>query len=191
MIPPANTKNYTKINGEKWKHAKGFSKNYYVSNMGRILTLTAHGSRNNPVIMKPAIDYDYRRGVNGYMRTTIDGKSIRVHRVVAETWISNPENKPFVNHKNGDKTDNRVVNLEWCNNSENIRHAYNNGLIKVQRGERNIHSRLTDEQVRRFKWEWKYDRKMTRKEYAKKLGVSESTLKDIILGRSWKWLKIM
>lgn len=190
MIPPAATKNYMPIQGEKWKQAEGYSPNYYVSNMGRILTLTAHNKPSNPAIMKPAQDFDKRRNEKGYLRTVMDGKSIRVHRIVAQTWIPNPDNKPFVNHKNGDKADNRVDNLEWCDNSENMVHAYRHGLIKVNRGDNNCHSRLTEEQVRCFKREWKYGRKMTRKEYAKKLGVSEATLKDIIRGRSWGWLKI-
>lgn len=188
MTPPKDTKNYTPIPGEKWRHAKGFSDRYYVSNMGRIFTTSAHNKKNNPAIMKPALDFDKRKDATGYLRTVIDGRSIRVHRVIAQTWIPNPENKPFVNHKNGNKTDNRAENLEWCTNSENQLHAYRTGLEKPMRGEKNPKSKMTDEQVRRFKQEWAHDRKMSRKQYAEKLGVTEAAIKDIIRGRSWSWL---
>lgn len=69
---------------------------------------------------------------DGYHRVTLynNGKSkhIPVHRLVANAFIPNPENKPTVNHKNGDKSDNRVSNLEWSTRSENSQHAYDNGL---------------------------------------------------------------
>ena len=54
-----------------------------------------------------------------------------VHRMVAETWIPNPNHYRDVNHINGDKSDNRVENLEWVTHSENIRHAYRTGLMKT------------------------------------------------------------
>lgn len=59
------------------------------------------------------------------------GSTQLVHRLVAETWIPNPNNYRDVNHINGNKDDNRVENLEWVTHSENLRHAYRTGLIKT------------------------------------------------------------
>lgn len=182
FMPPKNTKNYTPIEGELWRPAVGFSDKYYVSNMGRIFTTSAHNKRNNPAIMKPAL-------TDGYLRTVMNRKTIKVHRIVAMTWIENPNGKPQVNHKNGDKTDNRVANLEWCNNSENQLHAYRTGLSKPLRGNKNPRTKLNENDVLRFKCEWSSrPRLKTRKQYAEEFGVSEAAIKDIIRGRSWKWL---
>ena len=93
--------------------------------------------------------------VQGYMRISdylgrVNGKEKRdyykVHRMVAETFIPNPDNLPQVNHKNGIKTDNRVENLEWCDGSYNIKHAYANGLIP--RGEKHYLAKLSDIEVK-------------------------------------------
>lgn len=80
---------------------------------------------------------------------------------------------------------------EWRTSSENQLHAYRTGLEVPMRGNDNPKSKLTEDQVRKFKWEWKHDRKMTREQYAQAFGVSEAALKDIVGGRSWSWLTIL
>lgn len=87
----------------------------------------------------------------GYLSVTLDTgvkrQPLLVHRLVAQAFIPNPENKPEVNHINGDKTDNRVENLEWVTHSENMRHAYVTGLKKNAQGVASVRSKFTEEQV--------------------------------------------
>lgn len=85
-------------------------------------------------------------------------KAKLVHRIVAKTFIPNPENKPQVNHKNGIKTDNRAVNLEWVSLEENMRHAFDNGLMEnnIERGKRLMsvvgkrYSKVNGDRLRQF-----------------------------------------
>lgn len=83
-------------------------------------------SNKNNKFLKPALDK------RGYYRVGLffNGKSktYKLHRLIAEMFIPKIEGKNQVNHINGIKTDNRIENLEWCNNSENQKHAWNNGL---------------------------------------------------------------
>jgi len=65
-----------------------------------------------------------------HMRLSDKNKKYFVHRLVALTYIENPDNKETVNHKDGNKLNNHVSNLEWMTNKENLKHAYNNNLTK-------------------------------------------------------------
>lgn len=102
------------------KKIDGFD--YAVSKYGKVYSFRS--SR----FLSPSIDKD------GYHRVTLynDGyqETHLVHRLVAQYWIPNPDNKPTVNHKNGDKSDNSVYNLEWATYSENNIHALETGLKK-------------------------------------------------------------
>lgn len=111
---------------EIWKDIKGYENQYQISNLGNIRALSRKGQRKGVERMKTRISNW------GYPIISIwknnKQKTFSVHRLVAETFIANPNNKAEVNHKNGIKTDNRVENLEWVTREENIQHAYNTGL---------------------------------------------------------------
>ncbi len=105
---------------EIWKDTAGFL-NYQVSNLGNIRGIYGKILKQHP-------------NRNGYISVTLytngngEKKTVRVHRLVACTFIENPLGKREVNHIDGNKCNNSAENLEWCSTSENIIHAYKNGL---------------------------------------------------------------
>lgn len=113
---------------EVWKDIKGYEGIYQVSNLGRIKSFKRK-SINEGLILKP---HEIRLG---YLQVTLYDKNKRkiflVHRLVAMTFIPNPQNKPEINHKDGNSSNNKVSNLEWCTHQENIQHAWDNGLQVV------------------------------------------------------------
>lgn len=115
---------------------------------------------------------------SGYKRIKLNGKSYKVHRLVAEAFIPNPESLPQVNHIDGNKLNNHIDNLEWCNNSYNQKHAWDNGL---QPKRHPINCSLTQEQADSIRKEYKSG--MTVTPLVKKYKVSKTTIKDILSGK--------
>lgn len=116
-----------------------------------ICTLNLIGM-NNYVVNKNGTVFSEKRGIElkqiirkGYATVSlyVNGKykHLSVHRLVAEKYLPNPENKPQVNHKDGNKLNNDVSNLEWVTHSENIRHAIDNNLIKYKVGKNHHRSK--------------------------------------------------
>lgn len=104
------------IINEIFKHYLSYAKNnYYVSNKGRV--------KNNKRILKPL-------ELDGYHHININRKYLRIHQLVAQLFLDNPNNYNIVNHKDGNKSNNDVSNLEWINSTNNIIHAINTGLIE-------------------------------------------------------------
>lgn len=125
---------------EIWEDIDNYIKLYQVSNMGRIRSLdhTRKAGTGSYVqkgqIIKPYITRGYF-----HVKLTKEGKvrDFQVHRLVAQTFICNQQNKPQVNHIDGNKLNNCVNNLEWCTQSENMVHAYKIGLEKPIYGREN------------------------------------------------------
>lgn len=123
----------------------------------------------------------------GYCIQTINlnGKAIPVkfHRLVAEAFIPNPNNLPEVNHINGDKTDNRVENLEWCTRSYNLKHAFKTGL----RISENCNAKLTQAQANEIREKY-IPKIVTQKMLAIEYNVCEETIGKIIRKLTWKYI---
>lgn len=115
---------------------------YEVSNLGRVRSKKIR-VKVNPIDKRDYIttrggnirkSYNKENGYKAVMLKIDDSKrSYLIHRLVAECFLPNPNNYRCVNHKDGDKTNNKVDNLEWCTHQENMIHAYKNGLIKKRR----------------------------------------------------------
>ena len=144
---------------------------YTITKDGKII------NNHNNHILKPQLNG------KGYLRIWIGGKLMFVHRLVAEKYIPNPENKPQVNHINGIKTDNRVENLEWCDNNENRKHAVEHGLHLC--GEDCSWSKLTEKDIIFIR----ENKHLGRSVLAKQFKVHKTTIGSIINNKSWKQLK--
>lgn len=167
------------LHGEIWKTIPEYNETYQVSNFGRIKCKVETYAMIKVFILKQTISN------KGYARVRIlKGKnkkgSVFVHRLVALTFIPNPENKATVNHKDGNKLNNKIDNLEWSTIQENTIHAYKSGLINIKTGQDSHSAKLRNEIVLAI-----FNDTSTTKEIALKYGIHENTVLNIKAGRSW------
>lgn len=109
------------------------------------------------------------------------------HKAVAETFIPNPNNLPVPNHKDGNKLNNHVDNLEWCTHEENMQHAYAHNLVPYNYGINNPASKLSSESVQYIRNNYiPYDREFGTRGLAKKFNVDHHTIIDVLNNSTWK-----
>ena len=133
---------------------------------------------------------------NCYQRVVLSldkngGKYYYVHRIVAKLFIPNPDNLPYINHKDGNKSNNCVDNLEWCTRSENEKHAWRIGLKNYEtvgtKGEKHGMHKLTQEQVDYIRTVHKpFDSLYGSKALAKQFNVSPQTITNVVHYANWK-----
>jgi predicted DNA-binding protein YlxM (UPF0122 family) len=181
---------------EIWKSLKGiveYGDYYEVSNLGRVRSVDRRvNSRNGKRLVKGQI---LKQQVDkyGYMRVYCylngKGRNYQVHRLVALSFIPNLENKPQVNHKDGNKQNNHIDNLEWSTNKENMKHAFSIGLNEGIKGEENVNAKLTENDVVNIYNLYKTN-KYSMKDLADKFNTSETNVFNIVSRNSWKHLDI-
>lgn len=141
-------------------------------------------SHKNKGYLKPLYDE------HGYVQFSLykdsKMKTLKVHKLVAETFIDNPGNKPCVNHIDGNKYNNNALNLEWCTYSENNKHSFSIGL-QTNVGEQNPNAKLKDNDIIEIKE--LINKGLKNIEISKIFGVSSDLISKIKTGKCWRHVK--
>ena len=168
---------------EVFEDLKGYEDSYQISDFGRIFTkrrLVGNQIYYGKELV-PQLTND------GYLKVTLckngESKKFYLHRLVALQFIDNSTNLPQVNHKDGNKLNNTVTNLEWCTKIENQNHAVRTGLM--QRGQDRPSAKLTEEQVLEI---YKLKGILKSQDIANKYNVSKNTINCILRGSKWSYL---
>lgn len=169
---------------EIWKPIPSLKGFYEASSLGRIRSInriSTLGKYLRPINGKIIKQNHHKKTGYFYLSVCVDGIVMTklVHRLVAEAWLENPNNKPHVNHLKGIKSDNRPSQLEWSTISENRLHSFRIGL-QTAKGIKNSSAKLTESQVLEI-------RNSTDRNgiIAKKYNISPPTVCDIKTKRSW------
>ncbi|HRG19212.1 MAG TPA: NUMOD4 motif-containing HNH endonuclease [Flavobacterium lutivivi] len=175
------------VQEEEWFPILFIDEPYEISNLLRVKKLPREVKNKQSLFMtKERIISPWLSKSKYYsikIKTKGKNTSFLFHRIVAQAFIPNPENKPQVNHINGIKTDNRIENLEWVTGSENVQHALKTGLLIPFKGENHPSSKLTELQVLEIR---KLKKSMTQKEIGKLFGVKYQVIGNILRNEIWK-----
>lgn len=157
---------------EIWKIITDFP-NYSVSNLGNII------NNKNKFVRKLQTDKDGYKKI--LLRNNNKGKLLSVHRLVAIEFILNPENKPQVNHKDNNRSNNNKLNLEWMTNLENTQYCVKQGRKYIMNGDKNGNHKLDKEDVNEIR-----KSSLSIKELASVYNMSFDAIYRIVSYKSWK-----
>lgn len=146
-------------------------------------------SEDGKIFGKNGVELKQRLNADGYPVITLGNNNIkrssmRVHRIVCENFVPNPENKPEVNHIDGNKQNNHFTNLEWTTRKEQMEHAFRTGLAKGKKGGINGRAVLSEPdaiEIRKL-----YSNKTPIAEIARKFGVGWTTVSQVLKNETWK-----
>lgn len=175
------------------KNVKGYEGIYTISNFGKVTSLARVDSAGHELKQRVLVNWVHKSYEYVSLCKNWIVKKFLVHRLVAQYFVPNTDNKAEVNHIDGVKSNNAYSNLEWTTHAENMRHAGKSGLMKPydRRGEKHMSNKLNEKQVRVIKHLLKTIKtKMTHVKIAKIFNVSTSTINLISSGHSWKHVKI-
>jgi len=171
-------------NKEIFKDIPGYEGLYQVSNIGNVKALQVKKLRGRGYQLRPEILLKHKIKDHGYLEVVLCKDNSRygvcIQRLVAITFIPNPENKPTVNHKNGIKNDNTVNNLEWATFKEQINHADNTGLRNIK-GENHKLSKFSNSDIKFIR-----ESNLTAVELAKRFNVNRSCIFKIKSRLTWR-----
>lgn len=180
--------------GLEWRSIKGYEDIYEVSNTGLIKSLPREVPhwRLGTVIRKQTLLKTDTFHPSGYNFVTLIKNGVRksyaVHRLVAIAFVPNPLNNPQTNHKDCNKNNNHVDNLEWVTNYENQQHAIKNGKVRYLRGSEHGCSKTNETTVMKIKQMFATG-SYTRKQLRDKFGLTKAIVNPIIRGKTWRHVK--
>lgn len=181
----------TDIEGEIWKEVVGYEGLYEVSNLGRVKSVRKIVKRNTGFLVKPEV-IKKQKVSKGYLTVALCKESVfkhkKVHILVGVSFIENPQNKPQINHKKGNKLDNRATELEWNTAEENVRHSYSFGLKIGKKGELHPLSKLNDSDIPNI-ISLRFDKKLTQQAIADMYNVCRATISLITNKKYYSHIK--
>lgn len=165
------------LDREEWRWVPGYEGRYLVSDLGNVASVGfARGSEPYKVLSQTLCGAGYKKVS---LRDGVRNRNVMVHRIVAMAFVPNPDNKPVVNHIDGNKLNNSSANLEWVSHSENCYHSVR--VLGNHHGGVEHSVKLTQEQAREI-----FDSDLSNAELSRLYGVSDTMVSRIKRRKAWR-----